>query len=44
MSIYENEISKIYLVLNPTAPEEPRTYRLKKLTEAYLLDETVVCE
>ena len=28
----------------PTAPEEPRTYCLKKLTEAYLLDETVVCE
>ena len=42
MSIYDNETtSKIYLDLNPTAPQEPQTYRLKKLTEieAYLLDE-----
>ena len=41
MSIYNNETSKIYPDLNPTAPQEPQTYRLKKLTEieAYLLNE-----
>ena len=42
MSIYDNETSKIYLGLNPTAPlQEPQAYRLKKLTEikAYLFDE-----
>ena len=47
MSIYDNETtSKIYPDLNPTAPQEPKTYRLKKLTEveAYLLDEIEVCE
>ena len=40
MSIYENE-SKIYPDLNPTAPQQPQTYRLKKLTEieAFFLDE-----
>ena len=40
MSIYDNE-TKIYPDLNPTGPQEPQTYRLKKLTEieAYLLDE-----
>ena len=40
MSIYDNE-TKIYPDLNPTAPQEPQAYRLKKLTEieAYLLDE-----
>ena len=40
MSIYDNEI-KIYPDSNPTTPQEPQTYRLKKLTEieAYLLDE-----
>ena len=40
MSIYDNE-SKIYPGLNPTAPQEPQAYRLKKITEieAYLLDE-----
>ena len=39
MSICGNK-SKIYPDLNPTAPEEPQAYRLKKLTEleAYLLD------
>ena len=45
MSICDNEItSKIYPDFNPTAPPEPQTYRLKKLTgiEAYLLDETEV--
>ena len=45
MSIYDNETTiKIYPDLNPTAPQEPQTYRLKKLTEseAYLLDETEV--
>ena len=41
MSIYDKETSKIYLDLNPTTPQEPKTYRLKKLTEieSYLLDE-----
>ena len=40
MSIYDNE-TKIYSDLNPTAPQEPQTYRLKKLTEieAFFLDE-----
>ena len=44
--MYDNETSKIYPDLNPTAPQEPRTYRLKKLTEieAYLLDEIEVRE
>ena len=44
MIIYDNEISKIYPNLNPTAPQEPQTYQLKKLTEieAYLLDEIEV--
>ena len=39
MSIYDNE-TKIYPDLNPIAPQEPQTYRLKKLTEteAYLLN------
>ena len=38
MSIYDNE-TKIYPDLNPTAPEEPQTYRLKRLSEikAFLL-------
>ena len=46
MSIYDNETNKIYPDLNTTAPQEPQAYRLKKLTEieAYLLDETEVCE
>ena len=46
MSIYDNETSKVYLDLNPTAPQEPQTYRLKKFTEikAYLLDEGEVRE
>ena len=45
MSIYDNE-TNIYPDLNPSAPQEPQTYRLKKLTEieAYLLDEIEVCE
>ena len=45
MSIYNNE-SKIYPNLNPTAPQEPQTYRLKKLTEieAFFLDEIEVRE
>ena len=40
MSIYDNE-TKIYPDLNPTAPQEPQSYRLQKLTEieAYLLNE-----
>ena len=47
MSTYDNETtSKIYPNLNPTAPQGPKTYRLKKLTEigSYLLDEIEVCE
>ena len=47
MSIYDNETtSKIYPDLNPTAPQEPQTYCLKRLTEieAYLLDGTEVRE
>ena len=31
MSIYDNETSKIYPDVNPTAPQEPRAYRLKKI-------------
>ena len=40
MSIYDNK-TKIYADLNPSPPQEPQTYRLKKLTEikAFLLDE-----
>ena len=40
MSIYDNE-TKIYPDLNPTAPQEPQAYRLKKLTEieAFILGE-----
>ena len=45
MSINDNE-TKIYPDLNPTAPQEPQTYRIKKLTEieVYLLDEIEVRE
>ena len=45
MSTYDNE-SKIYPDLNPTALQEPQTYRLKKLTEteALFLDEIEVHE
>ena len=41
MSIYDNETSKTYPDLNPTVPQEPQTYRLRKSTETevYLLDE-----
>ena len=40
MNIYDNE-TKIYQDLNPSAPQELQTYRLKKLTEieAFFLDE-----
>ena len=47
MSIYNNETtSKIYPDLNPTAPQEPQTYCLKKLTEieTFFLDEIKVRE
>ena len=46
MSIYDNETSKIYANLKPTAPQEPQTYHLKKSTEieAYLLNEIDVRE
>ena len=45
MSIYDNE-TNIYPDLNPTAPQKPQTYRLKKLTEieAFLLDKIEFCE
>ena len=41
MSIYDNE-NKIYPDLNPTAPQEPQTYRLNKLSE--ILNEIEVHE
>ena len=47
MSICDNETtSKIYPDLNPTAPQEPQTYCLKKLTEieTFFLDEIKVRE
>ena len=31
MSIYDNETSKIYPDLNPTAAQEPQVYRQKKM-------------
>ena len=39
MRIYNNE-TKIYPDLNPTAPEEPQSYHLDKLSEieAYFLN------
>ena len=45
MSIYNNE-TKIRPDLNPTAPQEPQTYRLNKLSEieAYFLHEIEDCE
>ena len=56
MSIYDNEIKIYFFIffyfyffypdLNPTAPQEPQAYRLKKLTEieAFFLDEIEVRE
>ena len=45
MSVYNNE-TKIYPDLNPTAPQEPQTYQLNKLSEieAYFINETEVRE
>ena len=45
MSIYDNE-TKIYPDLNPTAPQEPQTYHLNKLseTETYFLNQIEVRE
>ena len=45
MRVYDNE-SKIYPDLNPTAPQEPQTYRLNELSEieAYFLNEIEVRE
>ena len=45
MSICDNE-TKIYPDLNPTAPQEPQSYRLNKLSEieAFFLDEIEVRE
>ena len=44
MSIYDNETSKIYPDLNPTARQEPQIYRLNKLSEieSFFLDEIKV--
>ena len=44
MSVYDNE-TKFYPELNPSAPQEPQTYRFKKLTkiEAFFLDEIEDC-
>ena len=46
MSIYDNETTKIYPDLSPTAPQEPQSYCLNKLTEieAFFLNETEVRE
>ena len=45
MSVYKDE-RKIYPDLNPTARQEPHTYRLKKLSEieAYFINEIDVHE
>ena len=45
MRVYDNE-TKIDPDLNPSAPQEPQTYRLKKLSEieAYFLNEIEVRE
>ena len=45
MSVYDNE-TKIYPDLTPTAPQEPQSYRLYKLSEieAYFLNEIEVRE
>ena len=45
LSIYDNE-TKFYPDLNPTAPQEPRSYRLNKLSknEIYFLNEIEVRE
>ena len=45
MSIYDNE-TELYPDLNPTAPQEPQTYCLNKLSEieAYFLNEIEVRE
>ena len=45
MSICDNE-TKIYPGLKPTAPQEPQSYRLNKLSEieVFFLDEIDVCE
>ena len=45
MRIYNNETSKIYSDLSPTATQEPQAFRFKKTeTEAYLHDEFEICE
>ena len=45
MSVYDNE-TNIYSDLNSSAPQEPQTYRLNKLSgiEAYFLNEIEVYE
>ena len=47
MNIDGNETtSKMYPDLNPTTPQKPQTYNLKKLTEieAHFLDKIEVCQ
>ena len=36
MSTYDNKTSKIYPELNPTAPQEPKTYAIKLLFKSKL--------
>ena len=44
MSVYDNE-TKMYPDLNPTAPQEPQSYRLNKSEiESYFLNEIEVRE
>ena len=45
MSVYDKKISKVCPDVNPTAPQDPQTCSLKKLTESEsnLLDEIEVC-
>ena len=45
LSIYDNE-TKIYPDLNPTAPQEPQSYRLNKFSknEIYFLNKIEVRE
>ena len=45
MIIHDNE-TKLYPDLKPTAPQEPKSYRLNKLSEigTFFLDEIEVCE
>ena len=50
MSVYDNDTSKVYPTLGPSAPPSqevnPQTYRLAKISEieAYFLNEIDTCE